>query len=324
LDAIDGSYCTLSAFGETGNTPGLDPIYPDPLPDGFKGNLQCGIYKPAPVISVSYGEAEFDLPVNYQQRQCLEFMKLGLQGVTIVFASGDSGVAARAFDPEPNGCIGPNHTIFNPDWPGGCPYILTVGATTIFSGSNVFKPESAVFNPINMPFSEVFFSGGGFSNIYPIPEWQTDAVATFFASPDGPKYPFYEVLLSKENVTLGANGGIYNRIGRGQPDVAANGDNTFVAVGGGFGISGGTSASSPTFASIITRINEERFNIGKNAVGFISPTLYKFPEVLNDITNGSNPGCFTNGFSCAKGWDPVTGLGTPNFPRMLALFLSLP
>lgn len=187
--------------------------------------------------------AEFDLPVNYQERQCLEFMKLGLQGVTIVFASGDSGVAARAFDPEPNGCLGTNNTIFNPDWPGGCPYILTVGATTVFSGSTVFEPEAAVFNPINMPFSEVFFSGGGFSNIYPIPEWQTEAVAKFFASPDGPTYPFYEVLLSKKNATLGANGGIYNRIGRGQPDVAANGDNTLVSVGGSFGISGGTSAS---------------------------------------------------------------------------------
>jgi len=95
-------------------------------------------------------------------------------------------------------------------------------------------------------------------------------------------------------------------------------------------------------------------------VGFVNPTLYKHPEVLHDITVGSNPGCGTNGFAVARGWDPgefslgfewgfvrnlvsgetfaffsgrgswlikvlaVTGLGTPDYPKMLSLFLSLP
>jgi len=71
LDAIDGSYCTYSAFGETGNSP-LDPPYPDPRPGGYKGQLQCGVYKPTNVISVSYGGQEADLPASYQQRQCNE------------------------------------------------------------------------------------------------------------------------------------------------------------------------------------------------------------------------------------------------------------
>ena len=43
LDAIDGSYCTYSAFGETGNS-NLDPSYPDPANGGYKGQLQCGVY----------------------------------------------------------------------------------------------------------------------------------------------------------------------------------------------------------------------------------------------------------------------------------------
>lgn len=71
LDAIDGSYCSYSAFGETGNSP-LDPPYPDPNPGGYKGSLQCGVYKPTNVISVSYGGQEADLPASYQQRQCNE------------------------------------------------------------------------------------------------------------------------------------------------------------------------------------------------------------------------------------------------------------
>lgn len=69
---------------------------------------------------------------------------------------------------------------------------------------------------------------------------------------------------------------------------------------------------------------EERVAAGKGPLGFINPVLYRHPEVLNDITNGTNPGCGTEGFSAAEGWDPVTGLGTPNYPKLLELFLSLP
>lgn len=72
LDALDGSYCTYAAFGETGNDPKLDPVYPDPNAGGYKGQLQCGVYKPTNIISISYGEQEQDLPAYYQERQCNE------------------------------------------------------------------------------------------------------------------------------------------------------------------------------------------------------------------------------------------------------------
>ena len=75
------------------------------------------------------------------------------------------------------------------------------------------------------------------------------------------------------------------------PDVAANGDNAATYVGGQFMHFGGTSMSTPIFASIINRINEERLHVGKGPVGFINAVLYAHPEVLNDITNGTNPGC---------------------------------
>ena len=63
----------------------------------------------------------------------------------------------------------------------------------------------------------------------------------------------------------------------------------------------GTSLASPLFASVLTLINEERFKAGKGPVGFVNPTLYAHPEVLNDITNGTNVGCGTEGFHAAKG-----------------------
>lgn len=81
LDALDGSYCSYTAYGITGNSPGYDTVYPDNStePGAYKGKNMCGTYKPTRVISVSYGESEYDMPWNYTRRQCNEYMKLGLQ-----------------------------------------------------------------------------------------------------------------------------------------------------------------------------------------------------------------------------------------------------
>ena len=102
LDAIDGSYCAYVAFNETGNDPKLDPKYPDSRPHGYRDRLQCGVFKPTNVISISYGRTELALPASYAKRQCLEFLKLGLQGVSVFASSGDLGVGtccgAQCFD----------------------------------------------------------------------------------------------------------------------------------------------------------------------------------------------------------------------------------
>ena len=101
--------------------------------------------------------------------------------------------------------------------------------------------------------------------------------------------------------------GVFNRSGRGYPDVSALGLNLATVYNKNIIGVGGTSASAPLFAGIITLLNEERLSKGKNPVGFLNPTLYKYPEMFNDITVGSNPGCGTKGFPASKGWDPVTG-----------------
>ena len=94
----------------------------------------------------------------------------------------------------------------------------------------------------------------------------------------------------------------------------------------------------------INRINEERIAAGKSVLGFLNPAMYANPSMFNDITNGTNPDCELNrtfrrlksalmadeplgntlAFSAVEGWDPVTGLGTPNYPKMLEYFMSLP
>jgi tripeptidyl-peptidase-1 len=282
------------------------------------------------VISLSYGGQEADVPVYYQKRQCNEYLKLGLQGVSIMFASGDSGVSnypAPYGTDGPTGCLGKDLNIFNPTWPNTCPYVTNVGATKVYPGKTVFEPESAVFDPAGFPYSVNFSSGGGFSNVYPIPDYQASAVATFFRDHNPPYASYAGLITSNTQVGIGAldsTGGIYNRIGRGVPDVSANGDNIAVYVSGEYQLSGGTSASTPIFSAVINRINEERLRRGKSTLGFLNPSLYANPSILNDITNGTNPGCGTLGFSAVEGWDPVTGLGTPNFPRMLRYYLGLP
>lgn len=301
---------------QTGNSD-IDPKYPDrahPLL-GYQGQLQCGVYKPTNVISISYGEQEDDIPTNYQKRQCNEFMKLGMQGVTVVIASGDSGVAARSTDNgNADGCLG-NGEVFNPDFPASCPYITAAGATFLPTGGDPAKDEEVAVTR--------FPSGGGFSNIYPRPAYQDAAVNTYLTA-HTPPYKTYNTSNMNNPPESVTNGGIYNIAGRGYPDISAVGDNVVIINNGVPELIGGTSASAPVFAAIINRINEERLAAGKKTVGFVNPTLYANPGALHDITVGSNPGCNTDGFAVTKGWDPVTGLGTPNYPKLLDVFMALP
>lgn len=223
LDALDGSYCTYTAYGITGDSPGIDAQYPDPLPGGYKGPLMCGVYKPTRVISASYGQSEFDLPQKYTQRQCNEFMKLGLQGHTFLASSSDYGVASFAGDITASGCLsgsGQNQTIYNPDYPSNCPYVTSVGATQLQPGQTIKDPESALQTPLGPGPLANFASAGGFSNYFPAPSYQKEAIATYFAEHD-PGHPYY--IANADASNIGQNGGIYNRAGRGFPDISANG-----------------------------------------------------------------------------------------------------
>lgn len=300
LDALDKSFCTF----EGGDDPNEDGIYPDPLPGGFNHPESCGIVKPANVISTSYSMNENNAPASYLIRQCNEYGKLGLLGTTILYSSGDRGVAGRN-----NICVFPNGTLsvdapgFIPSFPGTCPFITSVGATQVNPGASVTEPESAC--------AQVIFSGGGFSNVFSIPEYQKAAQAEFFSRHNP---PYTSVQFNN------------SRAVRAYPDVSANGANYVIAVDGSFSLVFGTSASTPVFGSIITLVNDARLAHGKKPVGFINPTIYtpEFQEAFNDITNGTNPGCGTPGFSAVQGWDPVTGVGTPNLGKLIDKWLALP
>jgi len=309
LDALDGSYCSY----EGGDQPYVDPEYPDPNEGGYTGPLQCGGAPVSNVFSVSYGQIEGALGTFYQERQCHEWMKLGLQGVSVVFASGDSGVANRYNAGYNNSCINEEHGYvdqygkrFSPSFPANCPYITSVGATQLKT-SNVSDGEVAVSGPDPDNQYLDFYSGGGFSAVFPRPSYQRQHVRKYLHK-YAPKY----------------SSAVFNHSGRGFPDVSAMGlALATVYLGEVYGV-GGTSASAPIFASLLVLINEERLKCGKKPIGFVNPTLYAHDYIFNDITEGSNPGCGSEGFPAAPGWDPVSGLGTPNYEKMKAVFLALP
>ncbi|KAG1900708.1 peptidase S8/S53 domain-containing protein [Suillus fuscotomentosus] len=109
-------------------------------------------------------------------------------------------------------------------------------------------------------------------------------------------------------------------------DISANGANYIVAIDGEFELVYRTSCSLPVSGTIFTMINNARLTIGKSPIGFINPMIYSadFTGAFNDITEGSNPGCGAEGYNATVGWDPVTGLGTLNFPKLLEKWLALP
>lgn len=298
LDAIDGSYCTFDG----GDDKLQDAKYPDPR-GGYGGPKNCGGFSATKVISSSYAYNEADLTARYEVRQCTEYAKLGLAGTTVIYSSGDYGVAGNKGQ-----CITPigktlndgSSGIFNPAFPATCPYVTTVGATQIKPGASLTAPETAIQTRV--------LSGGGFSNVFGLPSYQTSAVKSWFAN-NPPPY--------------GADRFNNSQATRGYPDLSANGANYVVAVNGEFSLVYGTSASTPVVGAIITLINEIRINSGKNSVGFINPVLYENPDAFTDVTSGTNPGCGTAGFTAATGWDPITGLGTPNYPSLLNKFLAL-
>jgi len=77
-------------------------------------------------------------------------------------------------------------------------------------------------------------------------------------------------------------------------------------------------------SSVIALVNDALISSGKAPMGFLNPWLYKKGyRGFTDILSGGNGGCNTTGFPVQEGWDAVTGFGTPNFPKIVALAKGL-
>lgn len=250
-------------------------------------NALSSMSDPPLIQSVSYGNDERQQSsTQYMDTSNTAFKKAGVRGVSILFASGDQGVCGR------EGC-GIFKFRFKPDFPAGSPYITAVGGTD-FEGADI-GPECAWQS-----------GGGGFSDTFPIPAYQKEAVAAYKASPDAKLPPQ----------------AYWNGTGRGYPDVAALGGTKTpycVSTGGQFAGVAGTSASCPVVAGIFAKLNGLRLAAGKPAMGFLNPFIYKNPSGFQDVTCGINKASRNYGFSAVKGWDAATGFGTPDFEALSKL-----
>lgn len=240
--------------------------------------------KPPLVNSASYSDKERSVDVDYMRRVNTEFMKAGLRGLTMLFASGDDGAGCR------------DNKSFEPQFPSTSPYVTTIGGTAFIKPFGIGEEQG------------YDISGGGFSNVFDMPDYQKEAVDHYFEVADNKTMPPAEY---------------YSKTGRGYPDLAAV-SNHYWVVNNKIPVPGvlGTSASCPVIAGILAHVNDYRLRSDLPPLGFVNPLLYQNADKLTDVTKGYNAGCdlseyYDRGFFAAPGWDPVTGLGNPNFPPLL-------
>jgi len=241
------------------------------------------------VISQSFGENESCVDPTLLTQEHSVFQEATQKHITLLASSGDEGAAQQT-------CNGLSWTLAVSS-PASDPLVTGVGGTQLFANQKTGKYISE--NAWNEPQFEAA-SGGGYSVLYKRPNYQNGTVRG-------------------------------NR--RGVPDVAYNAaidGGVLVAVsfitpgaeGGPFQIFGGTSAGSPQWAGLVVIANQ----LAGKRLGFLNPAIYNigrsssYSAAFHDILFGNNtiqlPDASNKivtiiGFSAKKGWDPVTGWGSP-------------
>ena len=278
------------------------------------------------VVSISYGwwtddqHAISPLANNrtsksYVERVDTEWIKLGLRGVSIVVASGDSGVHGQT----DLSCLARE---FRPDYPGSSAYVTSVGGTQfLFARKQAQQQQEQRMcdrvecadgtgrRGIEMSVSfdvAGYVGGGGFSNLSATPHWQKAHVD--------------EYLLENEYLLPAPS--FWNRNSRAYPDLTSAAHHCLIVKNGRVETIGGTSCSAPIVAGIISLLNLVSLSSTGRSLGFINPLLYQIhtekPECFHDITRGDNRGTkagnptWCQGFYASEGYDVVAGLGSPN------------
>ena len=305
-----GGEATLDIQYITGVAPGVDTTFWSVTPGAaapdqaflFEWASQVNAASNPPLLtSISYGLGEVQYVQSgfgptYISRTNVEFLKLCSRGSGILVAAGDAGAS--------NDGHGSNTCSVMPDFPSSSPWVTTVSASFISNAAPARPGQNAGEVAVSIPNGVFWTTGGGFSSEPSCeqPWYQQDAVATYLSRGDGTFPP----------------NSMFNSTLRAYPDVSAIGHNLMCEWAGTLVSIDGTSASSPIFAGILTRLNAARLNAGKNQLGFANPLLYSLaasnPSVFYDITIGDNKcagfTCCEYGYACEKGFDAVSGLGS--------------
>jgi len=174
------------------------------------------------------------------------------------------------------------------DFPASSPYALACGGTALYGSGSKISSE-VVWNETAKKNGA---TGGGVSGVFALPDYQKSAKV-----PPEPQSSF---------------------VGRGVPDVSGDADPATgyqVRVNGKDQVYGGTSAVAPLWAALIALLNQK---LG-TPVGFLNPKLYALqPATFRDITSGNNDDGGHGNYNARAGWDPCTGLGSPNGTALLS------
>ena len=238
------------------------------------------------VLSQSYGEAESCEAASIVRADHALYASAAAQGVTVFAAAGDNGAA------QPS-CNGTTY-IRSASLPAADPLVTGVGATSLTASQPTgrYKSETAWNDSYGS-------SGGGYSKLYKRPSYQNGFVPSS---------------------------------GRGVPDISYSGDvNNGLLIAWSQGVTanvgnvyefGGSSAAAPEWAAVIALADQS----GHRRLGFLNSDLYslahgsRYGYVFHDVIHGSNTvsaagsnnkSVRVTGYAAGKGWDAVTGLGTP-------------
>jgi kumamolisin len=246
---------------------------------GFVDAVSTAVHAtPTPaVVSISWGQSEDQWTAQARTALDQVFADAAALGVTVCAASGDNGSQDAETD-------GQQHV----DFPASSQFVLGCGGTHLTAANGAAQSETVWNNGQGNGAT-----GGGVSDLFPVPSWQTGA-----------------------GVPARVGGGT----GRGVPDVAGDADpNTGynVRVDGTATVVGGTSAVAPLWSALVARIAQA---VGK-PLGLLQPVLYKSAAPgrvatgFRDVSQGNN-----GAYDAGPGWDACTGLGVPKGSELLTLF----
>ena len=252
-------------------------------------------------------------PTPVPRTPCFE--QATVQGQSIVAADGDNGAQ------DCNSRSGPDYNELSVDDPAAQPYVTGVGGTTLQGLSpEVYETAWNSKHDSAGPSTMAGSTGGGVSSFWAMPPAQPHAAKS---------------LGVRSSLASGSHCGRSHGYCREVPDVSFdadptngyvvywNGAGTVAGAATGWQVLGGTSGAAPVWAALFALADSSPACAGK-PIGYANPALYEaasrsYARDFHDVTQGNNDfGVTTQGFSATRGYDPATGLGTPNATPLVA------
>jgi subtilase family serine protease len=289
------------------------------------------------VISQSFASSE-DAFGSYQSLLNLRyaFKNAAANGVTVLGSSGDDGSTNFTKSPvKSGGSLIPFPAV---EWPASDPLVTGVGGTYLCTDPNATASQPRTTMPLpglgakcasNSPFNAAgaaevawTFSGGGFSHVFARPDYQGGTLPTNSTPIPASARGVPDIALQASAAT-GAL--VYLSL---PPD----GNDSNINQTGWYDI-GGTSLSCPQWAGLVAiadQINKSKY--GQTGLGQINPALYKLASqpakysadffdvahtAIAGLPNDNQEDPSIPGYPATQGWDPVTGLGTPNAAALI-------